>query len=99
MRRPGHYLSIYGSTALVNLGRFFSCLILYTVGRTPWTGDQPVARPLPTHNNTNTEETPTNIHALSEIRTHDPSVREGGGGSCLRPRSHCDRHRDSSIVK
>jgi hypothetical protein len=27
----------------------FSFLILYTVGRTPLTGDQPVARPLPTH--------------------------------------------------
>jgi hypothetical protein len=23
--------------------------VLYTAGRTPWTGDQPVARPLPTH--------------------------------------------------
>jgi hypothetical protein len=33
----------------VDLGLFFSFLILYTVGRTPWTGDQPVARPLPTH--------------------------------------------------
>jgi hypothetical protein len=31
------------------LTAFFSFLILYTVGRTPWTGDQPVARPLPTH--------------------------------------------------
>jgi hypothetical protein len=30
-------------------------LILYTVGRTSWTGDQPLARPLPTQNNTNTE--------------------------------------------
>jgi hypothetical protein len=28
------------------LQRFFSFLILYTVGGTPWTGDQPVARPL-----------------------------------------------------
>jgi hypothetical protein len=27
----------------------FSFFIFYTVGRTPWTGDQPVARPLPTH--------------------------------------------------
>jgi hypothetical protein len=27
----------------------FSFAILYTVGRTPWTGDQQVARPLPTH--------------------------------------------------
>jgi hypothetical protein len=33
----------------LGLGRFFSFLILYTVGWTPWTGDQPVARPLPTH--------------------------------------------------
>jgi hypothetical protein len=33
-------------------GRFFSFLILYTVGRTPRTGDQPVARPLPTHRTT-----------------------------------------------
>jgi hypothetical protein len=42
-------LYIYGSTALVDLGRFFIFLILYTVGRTPWTVDQPVAKPLPTH--------------------------------------------------
>jgi hypothetical protein len=33
----------------LNFGRFFSFLILYTVGRTPWTGDQPVTRSLPTH--------------------------------------------------
>jgi hypothetical protein len=43
-------LSIYGSTILLlDLGRFFSFLILYAVGTTPWTADQPVARPLPTH--------------------------------------------------
>jgi hypothetical protein len=30
-------------------------LHLYTVGRTPWTSDQPVARPLLTQDNTNTE--------------------------------------------
>jgi hypothetical protein len=29
---------------LLDLGRFFSFLILYTVGRIPWTGDQSVAR-------------------------------------------------------
>jgi hypothetical protein len=33
----------------------------------------------------------TDIHASSGIRTHDPSVRESEGGSCLRPRGHCDR--------
>jgi hypothetical protein len=30
----------------------FSFLILYTVGSTPWTGDQPVTKPLPTHRTT-----------------------------------------------
>jgi hypothetical protein len=45
-----NFLSVYGSTVLLlDLGRFFSFLILYTVGNTPWTGDQPVERPLPTH--------------------------------------------------
>jgi hypothetical protein len=34
---------------LLGLGLSFSFLISYTVDRTPWTGDQPVARPLPTH--------------------------------------------------
>jgi hypothetical protein len=33
----------------------------------------------------------TDIHALSGIRTHDPSVRESEDSSCLRPRGHCDR--------
>jgi hypothetical protein len=36
-------------------------------------GDQPVARPLPTRDNTTQETQGTNIHALSGIRTHDPS--------------------------
>jgi hypothetical protein len=37
------------------LGRFFSFLILYTADGTPWTGDQPVAGPLPTHRTTQTQ--------------------------------------------
>jgi hypothetical protein len=41
------YLWLY--SPLLNLSGFFSFLILHTVGRTPWTGDQPVTRPLPTH--------------------------------------------------
>jgi hypothetical protein len=49
-------LSVYGSTVLfLDLGQFFSFLILRTVGRTPWTGDQPVARPLPTRRTTETQ--------------------------------------------
>jgi hypothetical protein len=39
----------------MGLGRIFSFLILYTVGRTPWMGDQPVARPVPTHRTTKTQ--------------------------------------------
>jgi hypothetical protein len=43
-------LSVYGSTVvLLDLGLLFSFLILYTVGRNTWMGDQPVARPLPTY--------------------------------------------------
>jgi hypothetical protein len=30
-------------------GRFFIFLILYIISKTPWTGDQPVTRPLLTH--------------------------------------------------
>jgi hypothetical protein len=33
----------------------------------------------------------TEIHALSRIRTHEPSVRTSKDSSCLRPRGHCDR--------
>jgi hypothetical protein len=63
-------------------------------GRTPWTSDQPVTRPLPTHRTTQTEQTHThtsNNHALSGIRIHDPSVRASEDSLCLRPRSYCDR--------
>jgi hypothetical protein len=37
---------------LWTLAAFFNFLISYTIGRTPWTEDQPVARPLPTHRTT-----------------------------------------------
>jgi hypothetical protein len=40
---------------LLGLGRFFSFLILYTIGRFPWTGDQPVSRPVPTQRTTQTQ--------------------------------------------
>jgi hypothetical protein len=36
-------------------GRFFSFLILYTVCRTLWMWDQPVARTLPTHRTIQTQ--------------------------------------------
>jgi hypothetical protein len=40
---------------LLDLCRFFSFLIFYTVGRIPWTGDHPVARPLPAHKTAQTQ--------------------------------------------
>jgi hypothetical protein len=46
-------LSIYGS--LLCLGRFFSFLIFYTVGKTSWTGDQPISSPLPAHRTVQTQ--------------------------------------------
>jgi hypothetical protein len=42
-------------TPLQGPARFFSFVILYTVGRTPWMGDQVVARPLPTHRRAQTQ--------------------------------------------
>jgi hypothetical protein len=42
-------------TPLLDLGRFSSFLIFYTVGRTPWTGDQSVARTLPAHRTVQTQ--------------------------------------------
>jgi hypothetical protein len=35
------YVSIYSSITVVDIGRFFSFLNLYTVCSTLWTGDQP----------------------------------------------------------
>jgi hypothetical protein len=57
----------------LDLGRFFSVLILYTVGRTPWTRDQPVARPLPTQ--TQTQNKPCYTSVSSSIAQHHPSFR------------------------
>jgi hypothetical protein len=38
-------------------------------------------------------------HALSGIRTHDPSVRASEDSSCLRQRGHCDRHKSYIVTK
>jgi hypothetical protein len=47
------YLWLYSH--LLGLRTFFSFLILYTDGRTPWTEDQPVARTLPIRRTTQTQ--------------------------------------------
>jgi hypothetical protein len=50
-------LNVYYSARWYNmvLGSFFSFLILYRVGETPCTGDQPVARTLPAHRTPQTQ--------------------------------------------
>jgi hypothetical protein len=53
--RPRFIIIIIIISLLLGLGRFFNFLILYTVGRTPWKGDQPFARPLHTHRATQTQ--------------------------------------------
>jgi hypothetical protein len=45
----------HGSAALCWVLGAFQFLNLYTIHRTPWTGDQPVARPLSTHRTTQTQ--------------------------------------------
>jgi hypothetical protein len=54
----------------------------YTYCRTPWAGDQLVARPLPADKH---RKTHTNIHALSGIGTHDPGFPASEDSACLRP--------------
>jgi hypothetical protein len=50
------YLRLYSPCGPWSLFQFLN---LYTVGRTPWTGNQPVARPLPTHRITQTQNKTT----------------------------------------
>jgi hypothetical protein len=87
------YLSIYGSRALVGLGRFFNFLILYTGGRTPLTGNQPVPRPLSTHRTTPTQNkrTQTSMPRVG-FEPMIPVFERAKRTSCLRPHGECDRH-------
>jgi hypothetical protein len=102
-QKPSHIISIYLSVSLslcvyvyiwlyspCRPWPFFHFLNLYAVGRTPWTGDQPVAGPLPTHRTTQTQNKSIQT-ASSGIRTHDSSIRAGEDSSCLTPRGHCDQ--------
>jgi hypothetical protein len=64
-----------------------------TFDRTPWAGDQLVARPLPVHKHRKTHiHTQTlNIHAMSGIQTHDPGFRATEDSVCLRRLGYRDR--------
>jgi hypothetical protein len=66
----------------------------YIDSRNPWTSDQPVARPLPKHRTTQTQNKYihiSNIHVLCGIRTHDPSFQAREDSTCLRPLGYRDR--------
>jgi hypothetical protein len=54
------YLSVYLYSPR-ELWPLFQVFLLYTVGRTPWTEDQLVTRPLPTHTTTQTLNKRTHI--------------------------------------
>jgi hypothetical protein len=74
---------------------FSVSLIVFTDGRTPWTGDQLVARSLPKHRTTQIQNKrihTLNIYALCWIRTHDPGFRVSEDIICLRPLCYRDRH-------
>jgi hypothetical protein len=65
----------------------FSFLIVrQSVGLLWWGISPSQGRYLPQKHRVN-----ANIHALSGIRNHYPSVRAGEDSLCLRPRGHCDR--------
>jgi hypothetical protein len=57
-------------------GLFFSFVIFsHKDGRIPWTGDQPVARPLPTHRTTEPQNKRTNRHPCLEWDSNPRSQR------------------------
>jgi hypothetical protein len=60
----------------------------FTGCTTPWTGDQLVARPLPKHRTSQTQNKRIhipNIHALCGTRTYEPGFRASEDSTCLRP--------------
>jgi hypothetical protein len=64
------------------------CNLFYTDGKTPLTSDSPSpGRYLHTGQHKLRINAHTDIHALSGIQTHDPSVRASENSSCLRPRA------------
>jgi hypothetical protein len=74
---------------------------LFTDGGTPWASDQPAATPLSKHSTTETQNKQIhapNIHVLSGIRTHDPSVRASEYSAFLRPRGYCDQTETCSVI-
>jgi hypothetical protein len=94
------YLLTYLLTYLISSSYTLRCrgcffiLIIFTDSRTPWTSDQLIARPLPKHRTTQTQNKHIhipNIHALCGIQTQDPSFQASEDSTCLRPLGYRDR--------
>jgi hypothetical protein len=78
---------------LLGPGLFFSSVIIFTqtIGLLGWVISPSRGRYLYTGQQKHRINTYTDIHALSCIRTHDPSFRASENSSCLRQRGHRDR--------
>jgi len=87
-RRQHHHHHHLGLLRFRILTSEFMNLFL-DICRTPWTGDQPDARP---QGNATHKNADTSIHGPSGIRTHDTNVRAAEDSTCLRSHSHWDRH-------
>jgi hypothetical protein len=88
------FLYPFSYTVLLRCRGFSFFFESYTVGRTPWTSDRPVARPLPKYMTTQTQNKRThtaNIHARNGIRIHDHGLRASEDSSCLTPLGYRDR--------
>jgi hypothetical protein len=72
----------------------FQFPVLFTDDRTPWTRDQLVARPLPTHRTTQNRETHIHIkHSCPNWGSNPQSQRPRASedSSCLRPLGYSDQ--------
>jgi hypothetical protein len=85
-----YYFVINSSRAHFGPWPLFSVYWNYTVDRNPWVGDEPVARPLPTHraHRINAHRHPC-LTWDSNLR---PQVFRGRNSLYNRPLGHCDRH-------
>jgi hypothetical protein len=91
---PTSFIHQWLYSTLLGPYRFFSFVILYTVGRTPWRGDQPVARPLVIHRTAQTHNKRAQT-SMSRVGFEPKmSVFERTETvHALHPRGHCNRLR------
>jgi hypothetical protein len=84
--RPLGYPSIYGSTDLSWALAHFSVSIFFTVGRTPWMGDQPVTRPLPACTGQHKHRINAHRHPPTQVG-FEPTIPVFGGRRQFMPKT------------